>query len=42
MSIALAIKKRPMLCLVDFAKNRTERRPPIRPARRGIYFCLSS
>ena len=40
MSIALAIKNSPMLCLVFFARKRTEKSPPINPANKGIYFCF--
>lgn len=42
MSIARAIKKSPKLCLVFFYRNSTDKNPPMSPATRGIYLCLSS
>lgn len=41
-SIALAIRNNPKLCLVFFYKNSTETIPPRNPAKSGMYFCRYS
>lgn len=42
MSIALAIKKRAKLCRVFCCKKSEATKPPIAPARSGMYFLFSS